>query len=138
MAFSLLTGNQHDQVALWLFRIASSAALGGALVLLFLALKNLGLRRVSLWLTLGLIALDSKMVDFSINGMEIALLILFCGVLAIHGLLVVGPRQMLRLGAGWAGMMWTRPDSCVYIAALGLGADGCSCRTEKRVRKSFG
>ena len=120
-AFSLLTGNAHDQAALWLFRIASSAALGGALVLLFLSLKNLGLRRVSLGLTLGLIALDSKIVDFSINGMEIALLLLFAA-LAIHGLLVAGPRQMLRLGAGWAGMMWTRPDSCVYIAALGVGA----------------
>jgi hypothetical protein len=120
-AFSWLTGNQHDLAALWLFRIASSAALGGALILLYLSLKTLPLQRASLWLALGLIALDNKVVDFSINGMETGLLLLFAA-LAIHGLLVEGPRQMLRIGAGWAGMMWTRPDSCVYIAALGLGS----------------
>lgn len=120
-AFDWLTGNRHEYLALWLFRIASSTALGGALILLSLSLNTVLVRRISLWLTLGLIVLDTKIVDFSINGMEIGLLILFAA-LAIHGLLVEGPRQMLRLGAGWAGMMWTRPDSCVYIAALGLGA----------------
>jgi hypothetical protein len=108
-AFCWLTGGQHDQAALWLFRTASAAALGGALVLLFLSLRSVPVRRVSLWLTLGLIALDGKIVDFSINGMEIGLLILFAA-LAVHGLLVEGPRQIWRLGAGWAGMMWTRPD----------------------------
>ena len=70
---------------------------------------------------MALIGLDAKIVDFSINGMETGLLIFFLA-LAIHGLVVTGPRQMLRLGGGWAGLMWTRPDSCVYIAIMGIGA----------------
>ncbi len=120
-AFSWLTGNQSDNLVLWLFRVVSVAALAAGMVLLFQALEILQLRRVSCWLTVGLIGLDAKIVDFSINGMETGLLIFFLA-LAIHGLMVTGPRQMLRLGAGWGGLMWSRPDSCVYIAILGIGA----------------
>ena len=60
-------------------------------------------------------------MDFTINGMETGLLFFFLA-LSIHGLVVPGPRQMLRIGIGWAGLMWTRPDSCVYIAILGISA----------------
>jgi len=119
-AFCWLTGNQSDNLVLWLFRVVSLGALAAGMVLLFRALLNLQLRRVSCWLTVALIGLDAKIVDFSINGMETGLLVFFLA-LAIHGLVVPGPRQMLRLGAGWAGLMWTRPDSCVYIAILGVG-----------------
>jgi len=120
-ASSLITGNQSDTLAFWLFRIVSAGALAGGMVFLFLSLNTLQLRRESCWLTLGLLGLDAKIVDFSINGMETGLLVFFAALL-IHGLLVEGPRQIWRIGAGCAGMMWTRPDSCVYIAALGLGA----------------
>ena len=120
-AFSWLTGNQSDNLVLWLFRVVSLGALAAGLALLFRALQTLQLRRVSCWLTVALIGLDAKTLDFSINGMEIGLLIFFLA-LAIHGLVVTGPRQLFRLGAGWAGLMWTRPDSCVYIAILGIGA----------------
>jgi hypothetical protein len=119
-AFCWLTGNRSDLLVLWLFRLVSTGALAAGMVLLFRTLRTLQLRRVSLWLTVALIGLDAKIVDFSINGMETGLLILFLA-LAIHGLVVTGPRQMLRIGAGWAGLMWTRPDSCVYIAILGAG-----------------
>jgi hypothetical protein len=119
-AFCWLTGNQSDSLVLWLFRLVSLGALAAGTVLLFQMLQTLQLRRVSCWLTLGLIGLDAKIVDFSINGMEIGLLIFFLA-LTIHGLVVTGPRQLLRLGVGWAGLMWTRPDSFVYIAILGIG-----------------
>ena len=119
-ALSWLTGNQSDQLVLWLFRLISLTALAGGIVLLFLMMQFLQLRRVSCWLTVALIGLDAKIVDFSINGMETGLLIFFLA-LTIHGLIVAGPRQMLRIGVGWAGLMWTRPDSCVYIAILGAG-----------------
>ena len=118
---SWLTGNQSDELVLWLFRFISLAALAGGIVLLFRMMQFLQLRRVSCWLTVALIGLDAKIVDFSINGMEIGLLIFFLA-LTIHGLIVAGPRQMLRIGVGWAGLMWTRPDSCVYIAILGAGS----------------
>ena len=116
-----LTGNRSDELVLWLFRLASIAALAAALVLLLRVLLTLQRHRISTLLTLALVALDAKTVDFSINGMETGFLIFFLA-LALHGLLVPGPRQTLRIGVAWAGMMWTRPDGVVYIAALGLGA----------------
>ncbi|HEV2695946.1 MAG TPA: hypothetical protein VG347_23870 [Verrucomicrobiae bacterium] len=120
-AFYLLTGNHSDLIALWLFRVASLAFLAGALFLLFQTLRVLWLRDFSIWLTLALIGLDAKILDFSINGMETGLLLFFLA-LTIHGIFVAGPRQVLRLGGGWAGLMWSRPDSCVYIAVLGAGS----------------
>jgi len=120
-AFSWITGNHMATLALWLFRIISVGAFAAGVCLLLKSLQTLPLRRVSFWLTLGLIGLDAKLVDFTINGMETGLLVLFMA-LTIHGLLVEGSRQIFRIGGGWAGLMWTRPDSCVYIAALGLGS----------------
>jgi len=117
---SWLTGNQSDELVLWIFRFISLAALAGGSVLLFHMMQSLQLRRVSCWLTVALIGLDAKIVDFSINGMETGLLIFFLG-LTIHGLIVAGSRQMWRIGVGWAGLMWTRPDSCIYITILGVG-----------------
>lgn len=119
--FYLLTGNQSDEAALWLFRLASLGFLAGGLVLFYQTLRTLEVRRSALGLTLALIGLDAKVLDFSINGMETGLLIFFLA-LTIHGLFVNGPRQILRLGGGWAGLMWSRPDSCVYIAVLGAGS----------------
>jgi hypothetical protein len=137
-AFSWLTGNQSDHLVLWLFRLVSLGALAAGVVLLFQVLQTLQLRRISCWLTVALIGLDAKIVDFSINGMEIGLLVFFLA-LAIHGLVVAGSRQVLRIGVGWAGLMWTRPDSCVYIAALGLGSWlFLSCKTDVKPHLSHG
>ncbi len=137
-AFCWLTGNQSDNLVLWLFRLVSLGALAAGVVLLFRVLQILQLRRVSCWLTVALIGLDAKIVDFSINGMETGLLIFFLA-LAIHGLMVPGPRQLLRIGVGWAGFMWTRPDSCVYIAILGAGTLlFLSSKTTGRSRKGWG
>ena len=119
--FSWLTGNQSEELALWLFRLASIAAFSAGMVLLFYVLQKLQQHRLATCLTLALLGLDAKLVDFTINGMETGLLFFFLA-LAIHGLVVPGPRQMLRIGIGWAGLMWTRPDSCVYIAVLGISA----------------
>ena len=120
-AFYLLTGNHSDSIALWLFRVASLTFLAGGLILLFQTLRALKISNFAIGLTTALIGLDAKILDFSINGMETGLLIFFLA-LTIHGLFVAGLRQILRLGAGWAGLMWSRPDSCVYIAVLGAGS----------------
>jgi hypothetical protein len=117
---SWLTGNHSDELVLWLFRFISLAALAGGIVLLLRLMQSLQLRRVSCWLTVALIGFDAKIIDFCINGMETGLLILFLA-LTVHGLVVAGPRQMWRIGGGWAGLMWTRPDSFIYIAILGAG-----------------
>jgi hypothetical protein len=135
-AFSWLTGNQSDVLVLWLFRGVSLGALAAGVVLLFKTMRALPLQCFSCWLTVALIGLDAKIVDFSINGMEIGLLVFFLA-LAIHGLVVRGAHQILRVGVGWAGLMWTRPDSFVYIAILGTGTllflskmEGGKSRTE--------
>ena len=118
---SWLTGNGSEELVLWLFRIVSLVALAAGVAVLYSFLKPLIQRPVVIGLTLALVALDAKTLDFSTNGMETGLLIFFLS-LTLHGFFVAGPKRVLRLGVGWAGLMWTRPDSCVYIAALGLGA----------------
>ncbi len=120
-AFSWLTGNQSDDLPLWMFRLVSIAALAAGTVLLYRAVRPLQQYRLSTFLTIALVAFDAKTVDFGTNGMETGLLFFFLA-LTIHGLLVAGPRRIISLGIGWAGLMWTRPDSCVYIAVLGLAA----------------
>ncbi|HXR04670.1 MAG TPA: hypothetical protein VN836_08190 [Verrucomicrobiae bacterium] len=118
---SWLTGNGPEELVLWLFRIVSLAALAAGVAMLFPILKQLIQRPVAIGVTLVLVALDAKTLDFSTNGMETGLLIFFLS-LTLHGFFISGPKQILRIGLGWAGLMWTRPDSCVYIAALGIGA----------------
>jgi hypothetical protein len=118
---SWLTGNGPEELVLWLFRIVSLTALAAGLAMLFSILKQLMQKPVAIAVTLALVALDAKTLDFSTNGMETGLLIFFLS-LTLHGFVLTGPRQVLRIGLGWAGLMWTRPDSCVYIAALGIGA----------------
>jgi hypothetical protein len=118
--FCRLTGNQSDALVLWLFRLTSLAALAAGMILIFRALQFARFRRVSIWLTLALIGLDAKLVDFSTNGMETGLLFFFLA-LTIYGLVESGRLQWVRLGIAWAGLMWVRPDSCVYIAILAMG-----------------
>jgi len=118
---SWLTGNGPEELVLWLFRIVSLVALAAGVTMLFSVLKQLIQRPAAIGLALVLVALDAKTLDFSTNGMETGLLIFFLS-LTLHGLLLSGPKQTLRIGLGWAGLMWTRPDSCVYIAALAIGA----------------
>lgn len=97
--------------------------------------------RLSLLFPAGLYLLESKAVAFSANGMETGLLLLFTAA-ALAAIAEDGPparrdarhdraREDLRpsndtrpgtlaLGAAWAGMLWSRPDSLVAIGAMGL------------------
>jgi hypothetical protein len=118
---SWLTGSASDDLVVWLFRLVSMTALAAGMVLLLRLALRLQRHRLSSILTVALVALDAKTLDFSINGMETGLLVFFLA-LTLHGLLVAGPRRALRIGVGWAGLMWTRPDGCVYIAILAATA----------------
>lgn len=117
---SLLTLNSSDAAALWLFRLMSCAALGGAAVLLLRLAQRQGYARLAVLLMLGWLALDSKTVDFAINGMETAFLILFLAY-ALWAHLNPSPAACKHLGAAWAGLMWTRPDSFIPIGLLAAG-----------------
>ncbi|MBI3887208.1 MAG: hypothetical protein HY302_15995 [Opitutae bacterium] len=117
---SLLTANRSDVGALWLFRIMCALALGGAAVFL---LQTATILRYS-----GLVALfvvtwfgtDAKILDFSSNGMETAFMMLFLAY-AFWAHLSPEPRQWRHLGLAWSGLMWTRPDSFVYVGLLAAG-----------------
>jgi hypothetical protein len=119
-AASLLTLNSSDAAALWLFRLMSCAALGGAAVLLLRLAQRRGYARLAVILMIGWLALDSKTVDFAINGMETAFLILFLAY-ALWAHLHPSPTAWKHLGAAWAGLMWTRPDSFIPIGLLAAG-----------------
>jgi hypothetical protein len=64
------------------------------------------------------LALDAKMVDFSINGMESAFLVLFL-TYALWGH-VRGSGAWKHQGLAWAGLMWTRPDCFIHISVMAL------------------
>ena len=117
---SWIVGPGHDEAALWLFRIVSIAAFAGAVVLSWLSARAwewspLACGFLSVWLMT-----DAKSVDFAINGMETAFLLFFLA-LTVYTLVSDPSRGGLCLGLAWAGLMWTRPDSLVYIGAIALG-----------------
>src|SRR5262249_10669136 len=58
-------------------------------------------------------------VAFASNGMETGLLLFFL-CWAIFLLRQDRNDLWLARGVSWAGLQWTRPDGCVYVAALGL------------------
>jgi hypothetical protein len=120
-AASLLTGNRSDDGALWIFRIVSLCAYAGAGVVLWRLARVIHGSRLAAGLLVMLFAVDTKIVDFSINGMETGILMLFLAW-TLSALITSPAKQSLQLGAAWAGLMWTRPDSCIYIAALAVGA----------------
>lgn len=117
---SLLTANTSDPAALWIFRVMCATALGGAAALLALTARRLDYGAVAGFFLVAWLATDAKTVDFTINGMETAFLMLFLAY-ALWAHLSAGPRQWLHLGAAWAGLMWTRPDSFIYIGLVAAG-----------------
>lgn len=117
---SLLTANSSDPGALWIFRCMCAAALGGAVVLLLPAARRLGFGAIAAGFTAAWLVFDAKIVDFTINGMETAFMVLFLAY-AVWAHVSPGPRQWLHLGGAWAGLMWTRPDSFIYIGLVAAG-----------------
>jgi len=115
-----LTGNTSDPGALWIFRLMCAAGLGGAAALLVALARRLAYPLVAVGFLAAFVATDAKVLDFTINGMETAFMLLFLAY-ALWAHYAPGPRQWLHLGGAWAGLMWTRPDSFIYIALIGAG-----------------
>ena len=111
---SVLTGNQSETAALWLYRALCISAFGLAVTLLFTTTLRL---RYPIFVSIVLVALlvtDSKSVDFSINGMETAFLLLGFAY-AYWAMFAAHTRSWLHLGVAWGCLMWTRPDGFIYI-----------------------
>ncbi len=72
-----LVGPDEDLLALWGFRLISLFALAGGAVFLARAAQRMGMAAVVAWLAGLLLAMDGKTLDFSINGMETGIWVLF-------------------------------------------------------------
>ncbi len=115
-----LLGKGSDTMVLWIYRIACSATLAAACMLLYRWMRTLKIKHMILLTATILIGLESKVIDFTINGQEVAFMIFF---LAMSILCMMGrpKRPWLWLGLAWAGVMYTRPDGFVYCTAIAIG-----------------
>lgn len=116
---SWLAGPEGDRLALWGFRVISLLALAGGAVFLARSAHRMGMVAMVAWSAGLLLAMDGKTLDFSINGMETGLWVLFLAY-AIWAQLA-SKLDWRHLGGAWAGLMWTRPDCFIHIALMGVG-----------------
>lgn len=108
-------------VTIWCFRLCSLAVLLGGLAVLWRAMaEKLGAGRFELWLGAVLVATSVKIIAFSVNGQESGLLVGFLAMALGFALRVDEPRGWLQLGLAWAGLLYTRPDSPLCIAAVAI------------------
>lgn len=119
-AANLLTGNTSDTAALWVFRMMCLCALGSGTALLFGLTRRFEYPLIASSFLALFIVTDAKVVDFTINGMETAFMLLFLAY-ALRSHFTPGRRQWLHLGIAWAGLMWTRPDSFIYLGLIAAG-----------------
>lgn len=115
----LVTGKTGYLPALWMFRILSLAAfVGGGLLVLWRLGTTLAGRRAA-WAFGLLYLLEVKGVANAVDGMETGFMLLFVGwALALFE--SRHTRAWVLRGLAWGGLMWTRPDGCVYVAALSV------------------
>lgn len=128
-----LSARHSYLAALWLFRvlfcIPAYCAAGYLLIRLF-ERKTEG---AVLPLSIGLLYLvEVKSLMFSVNGMETALMLFFLAW-SFYLSQVEIKRKWLLSGLAWGGLMWTRPDGCVYIALLGVMSTIFAQKTRREV-----
>jgi hypothetical protein len=117
----LLSGLRSHLAAAWTYRLlfCLPAYLGGGILLMRL-FRDLHPGRLWPAAAVGILyLLDPKGLIFSANGMETAFMLLFlaASLPALHQGI---EGRWGSTGVAWAGLMWTRPDACIYIAALML------------------
>lgn len=112
-----LAGPHHEDLALWLFRFINVALLGAAAALVWRRVEALRLGAVGRVVLFGLLFSEAKLVDFSINGMETAILVYFALLLWSELESDTPPRGSV-LALAIAGLMWTRPDAFILGGAI--------------------
>jgi hypothetical protein len=117
---NVVTGNYSDDLVLWLYRLVNCILLAATASIVLRTAKTTGMKLFSTLIMLGLLAVDARIIDFSINGMETAYMVFFLA-LCIHTMSMPGKYSPHVLGFAWGGLMWSRPDSFVYIAGLTVG-----------------
>ena len=110
----------NDEAVIWLFRFTCAVPFALTGVQLLRIAQHLNFTRTVTLLMIGLFAINILMVDFTINGMETA----FMMVLLVYftRILIDPPKHLLRtLALVMAALMYTRPDSFIYAGTIGLG-----------------
>jgi hypothetical protein len=115
-----VTGGSSYVATFWLYRVFTIAAFAASGVLLLKTINDTPPRWSAAKWFLGIFYLfDVKTVAFSVNGMETGFMLLFVAW-AVYLLSRSNADQWLWRGLCWGGLMWTRPDGCVYIVAFAL------------------
>jgi hypothetical protein len=119
--FYWITGKTGYAAALNFYRAVSLIAyvLGG-LVTLRLMCRHRGTDRFSTLLFLFLYTTEAKTVAFTMNGQECGFMVGFLSIAFAASYSGVA-RFWWVAGLAWAGLLYTRPDSPVYIAAVASG-----------------
>ena len=123
--FAWVTRARDYVVPLWLFRFVSLGGLGLALAAATtLLVRAAAPSRAAGFLALAfpLIAvLEIKTTAFTMNGQETGLVFAF--LIPAFALAVTGWPAHARLGGFlWAGLLYARPDACVYVGAMAVAA----------------
>lgn len=112
---------RDDEAVIWSFRFINMLLIGVVVKLVFDLFRDTV--KAPAWAAL-LVALalifDEKSIDYSINGMETAFMLLGV-VLLMSELFKTTPPEPVKLGAIFAFLMWSRPDAFIHIGSLLLG-----------------
>jgi hypothetical protein len=120
-ALSFLGGGEGaDEFAIWGYRIICSIILSTTAMLIFRLFIHLGSDVYHAFWVVLLFAFNILIVDFSINGMETAFMVLFL-ILFISIVVISEQKKTLKLALCVAALMYTRPDAVVYFGSLMIG-----------------
>lgn len=111
----------NDEAVIWLFRIVNVILIGITARILFSLFFNK--LKAPIWLAFLItivFVFDEKSMDFSINGMETAFMLLGIS-LFVRELLRDEKLNAVRIGLVWAFLMWSRPDAFIHIGSILLG-----------------
>lgn len=118
--FYKLGGLESWRIGLAGYQVVAALFFTGAIAFLFQSLLGRGHTEIAPLTIFGaLVLLEIKIVAFAYNGQEAAFMLGFFALAWVAAFQGVS-RSWLLAGLAWAGLMYTRPDSPVYIAILGL------------------
>jgi hypothetical protein len=118
---SFVTFNVSDDLVLWLFRILNAGIMAWCAVLLARCSARWFFGILPAVLLVAGAMLESKVVDFAINGMEAPYTML--GVTLFFYFVTFYPVEKLgvRLGIAWALLEYARPDGFLFAIVLSIG-----------------
>jgi len=110
--------SHSDSMALWIFRIfIGIPCFIAAIYMLYKTSEKLFNKYPFLkFLCPVFLIFEVKSVMFSVNGMETALMLFFVSWLI--KIFIYREWNWMKIGLCFGALMWTRPDSCVYIGGI--------------------